>query len=327
MSIFEQRKNIKPYEYPELLEYMHALRHTMWFVEEYKKSMIRDVNDYNNKLTPQEREVIKRTLLAISNVEVSVKLFWAKVGDVMPKPEVYMVGLTCAHNEIIHSEAYSELLTQLNLDDDFIDLVEVPAIKERIDYLTKYLKGAADNKQQNYVFTLLLFSIFIEAISLFSQFYIIKSFCQKKHLLKTIDNIVMATAKEEDIHFQFGAYLINLIKRENPEWFNEEFTAKILRACKKGYIAELKIVDWIFENGELDFLSKEEVYTFIQHRFNKSLAQINIDPLFDIDFKAIKNFKWFENEQIVDVRPDFFDIQSPNYTNGDQEISAESLFD
>jgi ribonucleoside-diphosphate reductase beta chain len=327
LSIFEQRKNIKPYEYPELLEYMHALRHTMWFVEEYKKSMIRDVNDYNNKLNPQERQVIKRTLLAISNIEVSVKLFWSRVGDVMPKPEIYMVGLTCAHNEVIHSEAYSELLTQLGLDDEFKQLVEVPVIKDRIEYLTKYLKGAADNKQQNYVFTLLLFSIFIEAISLFSQFYIIKSFCQKKHLLKTIDNIVMATAKEELVHFQFGSFLINLIKKENPEWFNDEFKAKILRACKKGYIAELKIVDWIFEDGELDHLPKEEVYLFIQHKFNESLAQIGMEPIFEIDTKQLTCLKWFENEQIVDVRPDFFDIQSPNYTNGDQEISAESLFD
>lgn len=327
MSIFDKRVAVKPYEYPELLSYMNAIRGTIWYIDEFKERLDRDVSDYHNVLTKKERGVIKRALLAISQIEVSVKTFWGKVGDNLPKPEIYMVGYTFAMNEVIHQEAYSELLTRLGLENEFAKALKDPVIEGRVDYLTKYIKGASENKQENYALNLLLFSAFIESCSLFSQFYIVKSFCQKRQKLKTIDNIIMATAKEEDVHFQFGVALINIIKKEYPEWFNEDFYNKIRRACKKAYEAELKIIDWIFNEEDLDFLSKKDVDVFIQDRFNKALFEIGIEPMFEVDLEQLgESAKWFEEERVLDVRVDFFDVQSPNYTIGQQDISAESLF-
>lgn len=327
MSIFDKRVAVKPYEYPELLSYMNAIRGTIWYVDEFRERLDRDVSDYHNVLTEKERGVIKRALLAISQIEVSVKTFWGKVGDNLPKPEVYMVGYTFAMNEIIHQEAYSELLTRLGLENEFAKALKEPVIEGRVEYLTKYIKGASENKRENYVLNLLLFSSFIESCSLFSQFYIVKSFCQKRQKLKTIDNIIMATAKEEDVHFQFGVALINIIKKEYPEWFNEDFYNKIRRACKKAYDAELKIIDWIFSGEDLDFITKKDVEVFIQDRFNKALNAIGIENMFDINLEQLgDSTKWFEEERILDVRVDFFDIQSPNYTIGQQDISADSLF-
>lgn len=327
MSIFDKRIPVKPYEYPQLLDYMNAIRGSMWFIDEFKDRLDRDVGEYNNVLTQGEKDIIKRSLLAISQIEVAVKTFWGKVGDNLPKPEVYMVGYTFAMNEVIHQEAYSELLTKLGLEDEFAKVLKEPVIEGRVEYLTKYLKGASENKKENYVLNLLLFSAFIESCSLFSQFYIVKSFCQHKQKLKTIDNIIMATAKEEDVHFQFGVELINIIKREYPEWFNEEFYNKIKRASTKAYEAELKIIDWIFGDVELDFLPKENVVIFIQDRFNKAMSAIGIESMFDINSVDLgESAKWFEEERVLDVRVDFFDIQSPNYTIGQQDISPDSLF-
>lgn len=327
MSIFDKRTAVKPYEYPELLEFMKAIRGSMWFVDEFQERLVRDVNEYNNVLSEQEKGVIKRAILAISQIEVAVKTFWGKVGDNLPKPEIYMVGYTLANNEVIHQEAYSEILTLLDLEDEFALALKEPVIEGRVDYLTKYLKGASENAKENYALNLLLFSAFIESCSLFSQFYIVKSFCQHKQKLKTIDNIIMATAKEEDVHFQFGTTLIKIIKKEYPEWFNEEFYAKIRRACAKAYQAELNIIDWILGGEDLEFLKKDDVVLFIQDRFNKSLNEIGLANMFDVDTEKLgESGGWFEEERVLDVRVDFFDIQSPNYTIGQQDISADSLF-
>jgi ribonucleoside-diphosphate reductase beta chain len=48
--------------------------------------------------------------------------------------------------------------------------------------------------------SVLLFSLFIEHVSLFSQFLIMMSFNQYKNMLKGISNVVEATSKEEQIH-------------------------------------------------------------------------------------------------------------------------------
>jgi len=105
MSIFDKRVAVKPYEYPHLLSYMNAIRGTLWFIDEFKERLDRDVNEYHNVLSEAEKNIMKRSLLAISQIEVNVKTFWGKVGDNLPKPEIYMVGYTFAMNEVIHQEA------------------------------------------------------------------------------------------------------------------------------------------------------------------------------------------------------------------------------
>ena len=123
-----------------------------------------------------------------------------------------------------------------------------------------------------------------------------KAFNKERNLLKDIDNVIQATAAEERLHAIFGAWLVNIVKAEFPEWFDETFYAKIERACFKAYEAEAKIIDWIFDAGELDFLPKETVKTFIKHRFNTSLGMIGAKPCFEVDDEAVKSVMWFDEE-------------------------------
>jgi ribonucleoside-diphosphate reductase beta chain len=325
MSIFEKRVAYKPFEYPEVSEYKNAINHSYWLISEW--NFVSDVQEFHVKLNNIERNVIKNALLAISQIEVAVKRFWGKLGDKLPKAEIEQVGATFAESEVRHAESYSHLLEVLGLNTDFSLLLENPFIQGRVDYLTKYLKGAADNSNENYTLTLTLFSIFIENVSLFSQFLIIKSFHKYKNVLKDIDNVIQATQKEEITHALFGAYLVNLIKKENPDWFNEDFYNKLNRACKKAYEAECKIIDWIFEAGELEFLPKELVREFIKNRFNESLLLVGGEPLFEVDTAKLEALKWMDEEIYAEINVDFFHKRPVSYSKKVQSIKAEDLFD
>lgn len=311
-DIHEKRIRFKPFEYKHLLRYRKAIKESPWNAEEFDFG--EDIQDFNVHLNDVEKSAIKNTMLAISQIEAeSVKTFWSKIGDWYPKPEIAMVGMTFAENEVIHSESYSMLLEVLGFNDAFEDLLNNPVIDGRINYLTKYLKGSADNTKQFNVLKLTLFSLFVENVSLFGQFLIIKSFCKEQNKLKSIDNVVLATQKDELCHAQFGIELIKIIKEENPDWFDEEFYEKIYRACKKAYKAEEAIIDWIFENGELDFLSKHDVKEFIKRRFNSSLEDIGGVKIFEIDEESKKKTKWFDEEIYSYIRNDFFNTKSTNY--------------
>lgn len=85
-NIFEKRLNLKPYEYPALLEYIDAIRHSYWIHSEF--NFTADIQDFKTQLTAHEREAIKRTMLAISQIEVAVKSFWGNIYHKMPKPEI-----------------------------------------------------------------------------------------------------------------------------------------------------------------------------------------------------------------------------------------------
>jgi ribonucleoside-diphosphate reductase beta chain len=323
-NIFTPRVNILPYEYPSLLAYKDAIRHSYWIHTEF--NFTTDIDDFKTKITDDEREVIKRSMLAIAQIEVNVKTFWADLYKRMPITEVGDVGMTFAESEVRHKDAYAQLLRILGLEEEFQNVVEIPAIKDRIAYLTKYLDGTRSKDNKMYTKSVLLFSLFIEHVSLFSQFLIMMSFNKEKNLFKGISNVVEATSKEEDIHGNFGAEIINIIKKENPDWFDEEFEQLIDSACKKAYKAECKILDWIFETGELEFLSKDTIKNFIKNRFNNSLQKIDMKPIFEVDFEEIEKTLWFDVEITSTKEGDFFYKKSIDYNKKSQSITEDDLF-
>jgi len=313
-----------PYEYPSLLDYKDAIRHSYWIDTEY--NFTTDIDDFKTKVTEEEREVIKRTMLAIAQIEVNVKTFWADLYKRMPITEIGDVGMTFAESEVRHKDAYARLLRILGLEEEFKTVVEIPAIAGRIKYLKKYLDGSRSRDNKMYTKSVLLFSLFIEHVSLFSQFLIMMSFNKEKNLFKGISNVVEATSKEEDIHGNFGAEIINIIKLENPEWFDEEFEELIYSACMKAYAAECDILNWIFENGELTFLPKETIENFIRNRFNNSLSKIGMNPIFDVDSNLLAATKWFDVEITATKEGDFFYKKSIDYNKKSKAITEDDLF-
>jgi ribonucleoside-diphosphate reductase beta chain len=324
LSIFDKRVAFKPFEYPDIAGFKDAIHHSFWIVSEF--NFTSDVHDFSVNLSEVERNAIKNTLLAISQIEVAVKKFWGKLGDRFPKAEFEMVGAVFADSEVRHADAYSHLLQVLNLNGDFEVLLENPVIKKRVDYLTKYLRGAADNSDENYMLTLTLFSLFIENISLFSQFVIIKSFFKYRNTLKNIDNVVQATQKEEVIHALLGVAIIRHIQAEFPDWFDDSFYDKVYRASRKAYEAECDIIDWIFEKGELPFLGKATLKEYIKHRFNTSVGLIGGKDVFEVDQVEVDKLRWFEEEIHIPVNVDFFNKKPVTYSKKVQSYTEEDLF-
>ena len=323
-DIFQPRTNILPYEYPQLLAYKDAIRHSYWIDTEF--NFTEDIQDYKVSITEQEKDVIKKTMLAIAQIEVNVKTFWGDLYKRMPITEIGDVGFTFAESEVRHKDAYARLLRILGLEEEFKNVVEEPAIANRIKYLKKYLDGTRSRDYKMYTYSVLLFSLFIEHVSLFSQFLIMMSFNKERNVFKGISNVVEATSKEEEIHGNFGAEIINIIKKENPEWFDAEFEELVNSACKKAYIAECGILDWIFEKGELSFLSKDTIKNFIKNRFNNSLEKIGMKAIFDVNDIMLEQTEWFDIEITSTKEGDFFYKKSIDYNKKSKSITIDDLF-
>jgi ribonucleoside-diphosphate reductase beta chain len=323
-DIFEKRINFKPFEYPQLYEYVNAIRHSYWIHTEFNYTS--DVQDFKTGLNEVEKSAIKNAMLAISQIEVAVKTFWGDVYHKMPKPEVGAVGATFSESEVRHHDAYSHLLEVLGLNNEFKELKKKPVMMERVHYLETALRNSKSDNNKDYAESIVLFSLFIEHVSLFSQFLIIMAFNKHKNVLKGISNVVEATSKEEQIHGDFGIDLIKILRDENPKWFGEEYKRTTTEMCKQAFEAESKIVDWIFEKGELDFLPKNVVNEFLKNRFNKSLVSIGLDNVFDVDEDLLKETEWFDDEIIGTKHGDFFVKRSIAYTKRSKSITYEDLF-
>ena len=192
-NLFEKRLQIKPYEYPELLEFKDAIRHSYWLHTEF--NFTGDIQDYKTNINDHERHVLTRAMLAISQVEVNVKRFWGELYRYFPKPEMDDVGGTFAESEVRHKDAYSFLLEKLGLNEMFTQIQDIEPLMNRIRYMESFMKDKDAGKGE-FVLSLVLFSLFVEHISLFGQFLIMMSFNKHRNLFKGISNAVEATSKE-----------------------------------------------------------------------------------------------------------------------------------
>ena len=323
-DLFTERTALKPYEYSDLLEYTDAIRNSYWVHTEFNFSG--DVQDFKVDTTPVEKSVIKKTMLAIAQIEVKVKTFWAKIYDHMPKAEIGSVGMTFAESEVRHMDAYSHLLDILGIEDEFEQVTEVPAIKGRMEYLDEYLDGASSEDREEYARAILLFSTFVEHVSLFSQFLIMTSFDKYEKKFKGISNAVEATSKEEQIHGLFGQEVINTLQEENPDLFGEGFEQDVQEACEKAFDAEMGILDWIFAEGELDFLPREHIDEFMKSRFNQSLENVGVEPLFETDDDLLDETRWFDEDIMMTKDNDFFSKRSTTYNKHTTSVTADDMF-
>ncbi len=323
-DIFKKRINLKPYEYPELIEYVDAIRHSYWLHTEFNFSS--DIQDFKVNVNDRERNAIKNATMAIAQIEVAVKSFWGDIYKRLPKPEVGAVGYTFAESEVRHMDAYAHLLKILGLENEFEKIKDIPVLNNRVLYLEKAKNDVLSQDNREFSTSLLLFSISVEHVSLFSQFLVIMSFNKYKNLFKGVSNAVEATSKEEQIHGLFGIELINLIKKENPEWFDKSYEDSVISFCEEAYKTEEELVDWIFEKGELEFLSANTVKEFIKNRLNRDLEAVGLGKPFSVDEKIIEKTDWFGDEVVGTKHTDFFFKRSINYSKRQVSITEEDIF-
>lgn len=324
MSIFDKRVNYKPFEYPEILSFTEAINKSFWVHSEV--DFTADVQDFHSHLSLNEREVIKKSLLAIAQIEVAVKSFWGNLYNHLPKPEFNGLGSTFAECEFRHSEAYSRLLEVLGYNNEFENLIHVPVIEKRVEYLSKALAHTKSDNEKEYLFSLILFSILIENVSLFSQFAIILSFSRFKGAMKNVSNIIAWTSVDEQVHANAGIYIVNKIKEEFPEFFDEDTKSKISEIVLHSILVESEILDWIFEDGEMDILSKENLLNFMKYRVDDSLEKIGLQKMFHISEASYQSMVWFEEEVFANSLDDFFAKRPVDYTKHDKSITANDLF-
>lgn len=314
--MLEKRINYKPFEYPEVQPFIDAMNKTYWVHSEV--NFTADIQDYKANLTDIEKEVLKRSMLAVSQVEVGVKTFWGDLYRMFPKPEFNDLGVTFAESETRHAAAYARLLEVLGYNEEFTNLVKIPVFKKRLEFIQNHLA------EPDELYKLIFFTLVIENSSLFSQFANLIAFTRFKGYMKNVSNMVAWSAQDEQLHANAGIYLINTFTKETNFDLNSKLNWKEII---EDYVQkESDLLDWIFEEGELDFYTKENLLTYIKYRLDQSLFKIGVTPIYNLTANDIKPMIWFEEEVFANNMDDFFSKRPVDYTKHDKSISASDLF-
>ena len=322
--IFDEQISRKPDKYSWTQNFIEGIQNSHWTVREF--SFQSDIQDFKIKLSEQEKQIIVRALSTIGQLEIQVKKFWAKLGENLPHPSINDMGYVFSANEVVHGDAYERLLEVLGLEDSFDEILKLDIIKGRVNYLRKHLHKFHNDNRKQFVYSIILFSLFVENIALFSQFYTIGFFGRYKNLLKDTNKQVEYTSREEALHFSAGAKIINVIRKEYPEFFDKELEDKVLYEAEQAVKYEFEIIEWIVNGYGHEKLNSDLLKEFIKNRLNNSLKEIGFKKIFKVDKEMIKKTDWFDEQVLGNNMTDFFHSRPTEYSKKGQSFNAEDLF-
>lgn len=320
--MFDEQIARKPNRYPWAKDFVDAMHQGHWTSADF--DFHNDKIDFYSRVDEVDRQVICKALSAISQIEVAVKTFWAKLGENLPHPSLVDLGFVMANIEVIHNDAYQKLLEVLDMEHIFEENLKNPIFANRVNYLRKYTKKCYSDKKKQYIYAIILFTLFVENVSLFSQFYTSMWFYKNKNVFKRMAQQIKYTVREEDIHAKVGIKIINTLRTEYPELFDAELEERILSEAKEAFEAESRIIDWMLGEFNAPDLNPTVLKEYIKNRINVSLKDIGYTEVFTVDKNEVVKTIWLDEMTNGNVKTDFFHAKPTDYNK--RKITVEELF-
>jgi len=326
-DIFKDQGYLNPV-YSHLDKYCTMMYKSVWTPAAYQALIEeQDAPQYHNELPDVDKECIKRGLLSAAIVEDKVKSFWMTLHTDYPQTIISDVGGLFGAQEVTHRKSYHHLLDVLEIDKS--EITKYKPLNDKIKYLSKY--NESDPKlrgERGALKRLTLFTALTERVSLLPCFYILSSWSKAKRGLETISKLQKSTAQEElFMHYAFGIDLIKIIKKQKPNLWNDYFGELINKNIKMAYEAELNLIDWFFEQGVPEHLTKEEVVNFLNFNFKALCQDLGIEGLdFPVDEEMYEEKNsWFMVRISGATDSDFFVNEVGNYSSEDEEIDPNEF--
>ena len=324
-DITKERIVYKPFEYPTAFDYWLKQQQAHWIHTEVP--MMSDINDWKQNLNETEKNIIGSILKGFAQTETVVNDYWTGlVTKWFRKPEIIAMATVFGAMETIHAEAYSLLNEELGLD-DFSEFLEDETTMAKIEALTENAASFGDEVDwHERAKSLAIFSAFTEGVNLFSSFAVLLSF-KLRNKLKGVGQIVEWSIRDESMHSDAGCWLFRTLLEEKPELKTPELEAAINEAALLSLKLELDFIEKVYEMGDLEGCSKDDLISFIKHRVNTKMGDLGYRPIVNgIDIKAVERMKWFDHLSAGKQHTDFFANRVTNYSKGVQDWDAAAIF-
>lgn len=286
--------------YPEAIKFAETQEKIFWTSTEI--DVAKDVMDLRVHMSEAERHGVITTLKLFTLYElIAGDEYWlGRVLKTFQRPDIQRMAATFGFFELnVHAPFYSKINKELMLDNDefYLGYVDDPILQDRMQFIGR----AVDD--HDHLFSLAVFSL-IEGAVLYSSFAFLKHFQAKgKNKLLNVVRGINFSVRDENLHSEAGAWLYKELRGElgvSPEHLSE----RIVGAAKAIYEHESRIVDMIFEKGEMEGITAEQMKTFVKSRVNLCLERLGINPIFEVNNNIIA--EWFyDNINAVSLH-DFF---------------------
>jgi len=273
-------------------------------------------------LTEDERIIVKRNLGFFSTADslVANNLVLA-LYRLITNPECRQYILRQSLEEAIHTHAYQYCIESLGMDEGEIFNMyrEVPCVARKASWGLKYtqeisdpdFKTGTEETDKQLLKNLIAFYCVLEGIFFYCGFTQILSMGRRNKMTGTAEQF-QYILRDESMHVNFGIDVINQIKIENPNLWDEQMKSDAAQMILEGTELEIQYARDTMPRGVLGMNASmmEEYLKFIA---NRRLTQLGLDE----EFTGVTNpFPWMS--EIIDLRKEknFFETRVTEYQVG-----------
>lgn len=297
-------------KYQQPIQFANKQLEVFWTADEI--NVENDIHSIRVDMDEAERHGVLTTLRLFTLYELRAGSdYWRDVfPKIFPRPEFARMASVFSMFELaVHAPFYNKLNEALNVSTDefYLSYVEDPVLRERMEFIDSALDPSDP------LYSVGVFSL-IEGAVLYSSFAFLKHFqANGKNKLSNVCRGIDFSVRDEAMHAEGGAYAFReaVKQSKNSPSYIEEVYEKIYEAATKIRQHEYRIINKIFERGEIKGISSESLKQFVAHRISVCLTALGITaavrdagPVGDWFYKDINDYKF----------NDFFAGQGREYT-------------
>ena len=305
MSLLDGREYYKPFEYPWMFDYYFQQNQMHWFPEDVP--LHGDVKDWL-ELSTEEKNLLTQIFRLFTQSDVDVSTGYVdRYMKIFKKPEARMMMGAFNNMESIHQHAYSLLLDTVGMPEvEYKAFAEYEAMSDKHEYVNdvKVTKG----DKQSIAKALAIYSGFTEGLQLFSSFIILLNF-PRFGKMKGMGQIITYSIRDESLHVEAMTKLFKEFIQENIDIWTDDFKKEIYQACRDMVALEDRFLDLVFEMGDIDGLSKEDMRKYIRYIADRRLLQLGLKPNYNIKNNPIP---WLDEVLGVEHQ-NFFEGRATSY--------------
>jgi ribonucleoside-diphosphate reductase beta chain len=275
-----------------------------------------------NGLTEDERTIVKRSLGFFSTADslVANNLVLA-IYRLITNPECRQYILRQSLEEAIHTHAYQYCIESLGMDEGEIFNMyrEIPCVAKKASWALKYTKELSDpsfttgtlETDKKLLKNLIAFYCVLEGIFFYCGFTQILSMGNRNKMTGTAEQF-QYILRDESMHVNFGIDVINQIKLENPELWDDAMKKEAAQMILEGTELEIQYARDTMPRGVLG-MNAAMMEDYLRFIANRRLTQIGLTE----EFKGASNpFPWMS--EIMDLRKEknFFETRVIEYQTG-----------
>jgi len=276
---------LRPMRYPDFYErYRAAIRNT-WTVEEI--DLADDLGDLHRRLLPSESHLVKRLVAFFATGDsIVANNLVLNLYRHLNSPEARLFLSRQLYEEALHVQFYLTLLDTYLADDDeraeaFAAIDNIPSIQAKAAFCQRWIDSIGQlhrldtiEDRRAFVLNLACFAACVEGLFFFAAFAYVY-FLRSKGLLNGLAAGTNWVFRDESSHMDFAFAVIDQIRAEEPELFDDAFDTAILTMVREAVDVETAFAEDVLSDG-VPGLSVADTRRYLEHVADQRLVRLGL---------------------------------------------------